>query len=133
MIDTTRFRNGLIGTQLLTRFQVFIDYVNEKLYLRAVGNYNRKFKMDKSGLFIFAMGQNLNIYIVQDTIDDSPASEADIRPGDIIKKVQGLPSTLYSLDNLLRIFQKREGKVIRLVIQRGQETLKKRIRLRELI
>ncbi|HLF65234.1 MAG TPA: aspartyl protease family protein [Saprospiraceae bacterium] len=133
MQDSTRFRNGLIGTQLLTRFQVYIDYVNEKMYLRTQGNYNKKFKMDKSGLIIFAMGQNLNIYVVQDILANSPAADADIRQGDIIKKVQGLPASMYALDNLLHIFQRREGKSITLVIQRKQETLKKRFKLKELI
>lgn len=131
--DSTRFRNGLIGTQLLMRFHVYIDYIHEKLYLKPVGRYNRKFKMDKSGLVVFAMGQNLNVYVIQDTIANSPAAEADIRPGDVIKRAGGIPSSLHSLDSLLRLFQKREGKVIRVVIQRKQEVLKKRIKLKELI
>ncbi len=133
MTDSTRFRNGLIGNQLLTRFQIYIDYVNEKMYIRTQGNYNKKFKMDKSGLVIFALGQNLDIYVVQDTLANSPAANADIRPGDVIRKIQGLPSNIYALDNLLHIFQRREGKAIRLVIQRKQETLKKRFKLKELI
>jgi hypothetical protein len=133
LADSSRFRNGLIGTQLLARFNVQLDYVNEHLYLKAAGNYNKRFRMDKSGLVIFAMGQNLNVYIVQDILDNSAAQEADIRPGDIIRKVQGLPSTFYSLNNLLRVFQKREGKVIHLVIQRKQEMLRKRVKLKELI
>jgi hypothetical protein len=133
MLDSSRFRNGLIGTQLLTRFHLYIDFVREKLYLRATSNYNKKFKMDKSGLMIFATGQNLNIYVVQDIIDDSPAAHADIRSGDIITKVQGLPAGIYRLDNLLQIFQGREGKSIRMVIQRKQEVMKKRFKLKELI
>lgn len=133
MSDSTRFRNGLIGTQLLSRFQIYIDFINEKLYLRTQGNYNRKFRMDKSGLVIFAMGQNLNVFVIQDVLENSPAAEADIRHGDVIKKIQGLPSGIYTLDNILRLLQKREGKVINLVIQRKQEVLKKRIKLRELI
>jgi hypothetical protein len=133
MADSSRFRNGLIGTQLLTRFHVYIDYVKEKLYLRAISHYNKKFRMDKSGLMIFATGPQLNLYVVQDIIDDSPAAEADIQKGDIIVKAQGLPAGIYSLDNLLQLFQKREGKLIRLTIQRKQEVIKKRFRLKELI
>jgi C-terminal processing protease CtpA/Prc len=70
---------------------------------------------------------------VHDILSDSPAEGADIRPGDVIRKVNGLPTNIFTLDNLLHIFQKREGKRIRLVIQRKQELLKKRFRLKELI
>ncbi len=131
--DSTRFRNGLIGTQLLMRFQVYLDYINEKMYLRTVGHYNKKFKSDKSGLVILAMGQNLNTFFVQDILPNSPAAEAGIRPGDVIRKVQGLPANVRSLGGLLKIFQKKEGRVIRIVVQRKQQLLRKRIVLRELI
>ena len=131
--DTTRFRNGLIGNEILNRFDIYIDYVKEQVYIKPARRYKRKFKMDKSGLIIFALGQNLNEYVVQDTIRNSPAAEADIRPGDIIKRIQGLPSGLFSLDHIAGVLQRRNGKKIRLVIKRKQELIKKSFRLRDLV
>jgi hypothetical protein len=131
--DTIRFRNGLIGTQLLSRFHVYIDYLREKLYLRALPNYNRRFRMDKSGLIVFATGVKLNNYIVQDVVAQSPASDADIRPGDRILKLQGLPAEYFTLDDIQNLLQRREGKRVRMVIGRSKEILRKKITLRELI
>jgi hypothetical protein len=132
-LDSSRFRNGLIGTQLLMRFQVYIDYIDEKMYLRPTGRYNKKFKMDRSGLVVFAMGQNLNIFVVQDTLANSPAAEADMRPGDVIRTIGGLPAGLHSLNSLLRIFQRRGNKRVRMVIQRKHELIRKKFILQDLI
>lgn len=133
LIDESRFRNGIIGNQLLSRFEMYIDYVNEKMYLKPGRRYGRKFKMDRSGLVIFAVGKNLNDYIVQDVIIGSPAEEADIREGDVIRKFQGLPSKIYSLDGMSHVLQKSEGKLIRMTIIREGEAIKKRFRLRDLL
>jgi hypothetical protein len=132
-LDSSRFRNGLIGTQLLMRFQVYIDYIDEKMYLRPTGRYNKKFKMDRSGLVLYAMGQNLNIFVVQDTLANSPAAKADIHPGDVIRTIGGLPAGLHSLNSLLRSFQRRGNKRVRIVIQRKHELIRKHFRLEDLI
>ncbi|MDX1476766.1 MAG: PDZ domain-containing protein [Saprospiraceae bacterium] len=131
--DSLRNRNGLVGNQLLGRFDVYIDYMNEKIYLRPQGRYKRKFKMDRSGMIIFALGHSLNEFVVQDLIAGSPAAEAGIQPGDIIRRIQGLPAKFFSLDQVTALMQKRVGKRIRLVIQRKQQIIKVHFRLRELI
>jgi carboxyl-terminal processing protease len=89
--------------------------------------------MDKSGLIVFAVGKNLNEFIVQDVILDSPAYEAGIKPGDVIRKLQGFPVKIFSLDGISRILQKKEGKTIRLTILRKNEFIKIRFNLRDLI
>lgn len=131
--DSTRFRNGLMGNQLLSRFHIYLDYLHETMYIRPRPHYNKHFRMDKSGLVIFATGPMLNTYVVQDTLSQSPASEADIRPGDIIRKLQGLPADYYTMDDVVQIFQRRKGKHIRLVIERDNTRMRKRFALRELI
>jgi C-terminal processing protease CtpA/Prc len=89
--------------------------------------------MDKSGLIIFAAGRELNEFVIQSVIEDSPAAEADIRPGDVITRIQGFPSRFYTLDHISHILQKKNGKKIRLAVKRGDVEIKKRFRLRELI
>ncbi len=133
IFDDSRFRNGIIGNQILSRFDVWLDYVEEKLYLKPGRNVRKKFKMDRSGLVIFATGQNLNVYVVQDVIEGSPAAEADIRHGDIIKRIQGLPARFYTLNGIIRKLQKREGKRIRMHLIRNKELIRKTFRLRDLI
>ena len=126
-------RNGIIGNQILNRFEVTIDYINEMLYLEPARNYNRRFQYDKSGLIIAASGVNLNTFTIVDIIAGSPAESADLRIGDEIKKINGIPTSIMHLADLTQRLQKKSGKKIRLVIKRGDMRLSKQFRLRELI
>ncbi len=126
-------RNGIIGNQILDRFEVTIDYIKGVLYLQPEKSYRRKFQYDKSGLIIAASGVNLNVFTVVDLIENSPAAEADIQVGDEIKKVNGFPTTFMHLADLTKRFQKKVGKNIRLTIKRGDQRLTKRFQLKELI
>ena len=132
-IDSSRMRNGLLGNQILSRFDVYLDYTQRKLYLRPVFRYKRKFKIDKSGLIIFALGKNLKDFVVQDIIEGSPAEEAGIRAGDVIRRLQGLPANVLSLDHITSVLQKKAGKRIKLVIERGDQVLRVQFKLRDLI
>ncbi len=131
--DQDRFRNGIIGNQILNRFNVFFDYIHSQLYLKPNHRKQRPFTMDRSGLIIFAFSDNFNQFVVKDVIESSPAAEADIRPDDLIVKIHGFPTHFYSLEEINSMLQKKVGKRVRLVIKRDGQKLKKEIVLRELI
>lgn len=127
------FRNGLIGNQILSRFEMIIDYNNQKLYLKPIKKYNKSFKVDRSGLVIFAYGPRLNQYIVQDVLTNSPAEEMGIKKGDVIKKINGVPTAVLGLHHVSSRFYKKSGKTIKLNITRKGQKLKKSLILRDLI
>ena len=126
-------RNGIIGNEILSRFEIIIDYINEKMYLKAGKNLRQKFQYDKSGLIIAASGAALNSFTVVDIIANSPAAQSDLRIGDEIKNLNGLPTNFMSLGDLTKKLRQRSGKRIRMIIRRGDERLKKEFRLRELL
>ncbi len=126
-------RNGIIGNQILNRFEVTVDYINEKLYLEPEKNFKKKFQYDKSGLIVAASGANLNVFTVVDLIAGSPAEQAGVQIGDEIKSINGLPASFLHLFDITKRLQKRAGKRIRLIIKRGDERLRIKFRLRELI
>ncbi len=125
-------RNGIIGNLLLERFDVVFDLYKSNLYLKPKKNYNKDFEFDKSGMTIFAFGENLKEFYVKYVIKDSPADEVDIRPGDIILKVNIWSRRWYSLRRLNKKFIGDSGKKVKLKIQRGGEVLIKTIVLRDL-
>ena len=126
-------RNGLLGNTILSRFNYYIDYINEKLYIKPNKKYRKKFRFDKSGLLVAATGPNLKNYIIQKVITNSPASELGLKQGDVIKKINGLPSQLISLPFISAILAGKEGKKIRLIILRNGEKMKLHFKLRNLI
>lgn len=134
-MDTTEIhkRNGLIGNVILNRFDVIINYNQQKLYLKPNKAYKRDFRFDRSGLVFLASGANLNTYTVNFVVPGSPADEAGIKKGDRVKRVNWLPVGYMSLADLTRKLQGRAGKEIRMVIIRDKEKLKKRFKLRDII
>ena len=125
-------RNGLIGNPILSRFDIIIDIIKEKAFVKPRKNYNKSFEYDRSGLIIYAFGPTLDQYYVKDVIENSPAEEAGIIKGDIIKKVGILPADLVSLGTITRRLQKKEGKKVRFTLLRNGEKLRKTVVLRDL-
>jgi len=126
-------RNGILGNQILSRFEVIIHYWDQKMYLRPNKHYKEQFKYDRSGLIILASGQELNDYTIQRVLKNSPAAEAGLEKGDIIKKMNGLPIRALSMEGVNAVLQKKVGKKIKLVVKRGRERRKFSFRLREII
>lgn len=127
-------RDGLIGNELLSRFKISIDYINGLLYLQPNRKFNRKFVFDRSGLVMAAGGRSkLHVFYVTYVVPGSPAEEAGIKKGDIIKSLNRFPAAFFDLSDLYNAFRKRVGKKIRIGIERNGEKKIYHFRLRELL
>jgi hypothetical protein len=131
--DQQRFRNGIVGNQLLSRFRLILDYLRGQMYLKPYKARQEPFHMDRSGLVVLAYGEEFNQFVVHEILEKSPGEEADIRTGDIILRVQGVHTKVYTLDGINSILQRKPGKKIRLVLRRGNEVIRKSFVLRDLI
>lgn len=125
-------RHGIIGNLILDRFEVIIDYYNERLYLKPNRSFKKKFKYDRSGIIIIAGGKNLNTFTVNQVIEGSPAYEAGVEVGDEIKKINWLPTGYLTMNDLSNILMKKEGKRIKLKLKRNGKTIKVTFYLRDL-
>ena len=135
IVDSTYMndRNGILGNQILSRFVVIIDYIKGRLYLQPQPGFNDTFKFDRSGLILAASGTQLNTFTAFRIIPDSPAAEAGLQEGDVIKTLNGMPASFFSLDDINRKFQGRIGKKIKLKVDRNGNSIKTHFRLREII
>jgi C-terminal processing protease CtpA/Prc len=93
----------------------------------------RPFKFDRSGLTLIASGPELNQYYIQSVRENSPAEAAGAQPGDRIRWAQRWPARFWSLEGLVKLLKKREGKTIRLSVQRGDEKVRLKFELKKLI
>ncbi|MBU6341104.1 MAG: PDZ domain-containing protein [Bacteroidetes bacterium] len=126
-------RNGLIGNSLLNRYTVILDYQGGKLYLKPNKRYNAAFVYDRSGISLVASGLMLNTFTVQNVLPYSPAWNVDIRRGDELIKIGHIACAALTLDEIVKIFQKKPGKQIKLVIRRDGKRMKKTIVLKDLL
>lgn len=125
-------KSGLIGNVLLERFHLVIDYPSKKLYIKPIKKYNQPFEYDKSGLTIYAYGDNLNQYYIKHILTDSPAYKAGLLENDIILKINGWSYKLFSLKKINKKLSAKAGRKVTLKIKRGDQTLKKQIILKDL-
>ena len=126
-------RKGLIGNLFLDRFDIILDYRRSVLYLKPNRNFENPFPVDRSGLFLLASGADLHRVVVQESIPGSPAHLADVRPGDIIRRYNGWPTSLFGLQGLNKRMRMEPGKKIRLTLRRGRTTVHRRFVLKDYI
>jgi len=126
-------RHGTLGGDLLSRFDVTFDYPNETLYLRKGRTFNDTFEANMSGMIIAAEGKKLDSLVVSDVNEDTPATEVDIRRGDVILKINGLNLQNSSVSEINAMLRKKDGLKIRLVIWRDGRKMKKTFRLKRMI
>lgn len=125
-------RNGLIGNSMLSRFDVFIDYPGSTMYVKPNKNYNERFRVDRSGLILIGTGPNFARIVVQKVIPESPADKAGIQAGDVIRRFNFWPSFFYTLNSINYKLSGKEGRKIRLTLDRDGKKVKARFRLRSL-
>ncbi len=126
-------KDGLIGNIILKRFDLIIDYSRNALYIKPNRNFKKKIRYDKSGLVLIKDGPYLENVKVLNVITDSPAAEAGILPGDRILKYRFWPISWVSYERLLKRLSARQGKTIKMTLERGDERFRVQFDLRDLI
>lgn len=125
-------RQGIVGNQMLSRFHFFINYPGRTVYIRPERGVDVPFEYDKSGLFLIAAGPALNRYYISHIVKGSPADEAGLKRGDRIVAFQRWPVDFHNLRTMNRRLMSREGKNIRIRVEREDERKTFSFRLREL-
>ena len=72
---------GLIGNDILRRFNTILNYPLREIYLQPNSHYNDSFDYSYSGLNIYFIDGRV---MVGEVMDNSPAEEAGFKPGDVI-------------------------------------------------
>ncbi len=124
--------DGVIGGEILRRFKVVFDYSRQQMILEPNRHFSAPDEYDMSGMLIIAEGNDFKTLKVRHLIEDSPATAAGLREGDVIAAVNGILASKLSLEQVRRMFKK-DGQSYLLSIKRGDERMQIRIKLRRLI
>lgn len=127
------YRNGTIGGELLSRFNVIFDYFRNKIYLKKNVFYKKDFGFNMSGVTVIAEGDQLSTYRVTEIRKNSPAEKIDIRPNDYIIEINGIGTDNLTLNDIYKVFNYKEGKKVRLIISRNGEKVRKNFRLENML
>jgi C-terminal processing protease CtpA/Prc len=122
----------VIGGELLQRFKVIFDYAHKRMILEPNAGLAEPFEYDMSGIRLRAEGEDFKTLKVRRVVENSPATEAGLREGDLISAIDGKPTVELSLSQINHMF-KQEGKEYLLVINRGEEKKQIKLKLRRLV
>ena len=141
-------RNGTLGSEILTRFCIILDYPNNKITLKKTSNFKKPFYYDKSGLEIIHNGKMLiketnlittfrkqddndpilsyaykfkfkNSYVISLVKENSPALLAGLKVNDVILEINNKKVFEYSLQEIIQKLSSENGKNIKFLIDRN--------------
>jgi len=108
------FTGGLIGNDLMRRFNMILNYPKREIHLLPNGHFNEKFDYAYTGLGIYYEDGKI---VVGDVIDGSPAAKAKILVGDEIFSVgNNLSHNIMTYKNILQT----PNEDIKVIIKRGE-------------
>lgn len=115
-------REGTIGSQILSRFNLIFDEPNEMLYIKPNRNYKKDFAYNAAGIeavkqsFIPFLPEVIYIW------ENSPAAKAGIMVGDLILDINGQSGFKADINEIRRIFEGKNGKSISLTVLRKSDS-----------
>ncbi|MGZ3908817.1 MAG: aspartyl protease family protein [Flavisolibacter sp.] len=109
------FLGGLIGNDLLRRFNVILNYERRDIYLMPNSHYNEPFDYSYTGIELYTENGQI---VLGDVAKDSPAEAAGLKEGDVVVAVnknfsQNLQQYKLAMQNA--------GDRLRIIIQRNGE------------
>jgi len=113
---------GLLGNDILRRFNVILNYEHRDIYLMPNSHYRDQFDYSYTGLGIYWIEGEIR---VGDVMKDSPAEKAGFKPEDVIlavnnnfsNNIQTYKNMLQSIGEKVRVIIKRDGQLMQLVLR----------------
>jgi len=122
--------DGLVGMPVFSRFHLTFDYGNERLYLEPNRRFKNAFEFDMSGLRLKSSEDGSPV--IARIIPGSPASEVDLKIGDVVLQIDGTAAGNLERWDITRLFR-RTGETVTLKIVRSDEEREVKLKLRRLI
>lgn len=129
---TNTDNDGPLGNEVLRRFKVTFDYSRRRMMLEPNAGLADPFDENMSGIQIETSGAGCKTVTVESVTPNSPAAEAGVKEGDLIKAIDGQAIENFTSTQIEELFR-REGEEHSVSLERGQQQLEVRFKLRRLI
>lgn len=105
---------GLIGNDLLRRFNLIINYQEHDIYLIPNSHFKDVFDYSYTGLGMYMLDGEI---VVMDVMHDSPADKAGFKPGDVVMAIENnFSRNIQTYKSLLQT----PGEKLRILVLRDQ-------------
>ena len=125
-------RNGTIGAEILRRFQVTVDYRNQRLTLRPTHKIKDDFNYNMSGMEVVNPMPGLPIFTITNIRENSPAYFAGLKENDQILSINLSNHRSLELNDINLLLQSKENRKIKVKVLRDGEEFKTSFELKKM-
>lgn len=111
-------RQGSLGSEILGRTNMILDYRRERLFLKKGATFNNPFEHDMSGLTVRMYPLDEKRFYVSKIREGSPAAVAGIKLRDEITTINKIPLDFWELSDLVKLFRSEPNREIFLELKR---------------
>ena len=133
-------RQGSLGSELLGRLEIILDYPRERFLFRKSSTFTNSFEYDMSGITAKVLPNDLRRIYISKVKPKSPAAISGLKEFDEIIKINSIPIDFWDLSDLIKLFKSEVGRVVNVTVIRHNseipdksETLDFQFRLRRQI
>jgi len=121
------YLGGLIGSDILRRFNIILNYGNRDIYLSPNSHFGDSFDYAYSGIELYFVN---GIIIIGDVAKGSPAEKGGVKEGDVVIAInknfeQNLQNLKASLQNA--------GTQIKIIVKRGDELMEFQFKVKSIL
>ncbi len=123
---------GVLGTEILKQFKVILDYNGRRMILEKNSHFGTQFEHDMFGASLVLDDSSYEWIIIRAVIEQSPAAEGGLKPGDRIVAINGKrvqPSGFQSLREMM----KRAGAELMITVERNGRSFETNVTTRRMI
>lgn len=121
------YLGGLIGNDLLRRFNVVLNYPRSEIHLIPNNHYHEPFDYAYTGMGMYTDGNDI---VITDVISGSPADVAGLKSGDVVVGIDNnLSNNLQEYKSLLLAYI---GK-IRIIVRRNKELIETKMNVKSIL
>lgn len=132
-ITSYPFLGGLIGNDILRRFNVILNYDRRDIYLMPNSHFNEAFDYSYTGIELYYIDGRI---IIGDVAKDSPAEKAGLKEGDVVvavdknfsQNLQQYKAAIQTTGDRLQLVIQRNGELIQFSFK--VKSILKKIKLR---
>lgn len=116
-------RNGNLGSDVLKRFTVILDYPHNKITLIPNSKFKEPFNYNLAGFEITTPLPGTNFYVVSNVIENTPAKRVGMEAGDQIVSINGVECKNLQLGEILDLIDSRPGRKLRIKLKRDHKLI----------